>query len=159
MSKEEILLDEKFLPAAINLVSQAWHNIYVTTFKAEITTKPRGRLLRKFFQILCEKSQIGVDTRLILNKVSKMGSVPITNLYAMKELPKQGVAVRHLRNNRICHAKLIIVDNYAALVGSHNLSVKACHNNFESTILTCNKDIVKGLKQHFESLWENSQKP
>ena len=34
-----------------------------------------------------------------------------------------------------CHAKIIIVDQSKAIVGSHNLGVKSCHYNFEMSYL------------------------
>ncbi len=154
-----ILIDQDFLPAAIKLVEAATKSIYIATFKAEITTKPRGRLLKKFFDVVREKSRLGLDVRLLLNKITKMGSVPITNLYVMQELPKSGVPVHTLRNTRICHAKLLIVDDFAAIIGSHNLSVKACHNNFEISYLTQNSYVVGQLIGIYCNVWENSQKP
>jgi len=153
----QLLIDEQFLPAATELVKQACHHIYIATFKAEITAKPRGRQLKKFFDAVAEQSRLGVDTRLILNRVSKMGSVPITNLYVIKELPKQGIPIHCLPYNRISHAKLLIVDEFAAIVGSHNLSVKSCHSNFEVSCLTKDPYVVGQLRGIFEQMWENTK--
>ena len=157
MEQGKLLLDERFLKEAVELISKAEKRIYITTFKAEITTKPRGRALAAFFALVCEKATLGVDTRLILNIVSKTGSVPITNRYAMQELPKQGVPVRYLPNNRICHAKIIIVDDIAAIIGSHNLSVKSCHNNFEVSYILQDSYLVGQLIGIFEGMWEQAK--
>ena len=149
-----LLSDEEFLPAAHQLVATARKTIYITTFKAELTLKPRGRRLYEFFKTLHDKARIGVDVRLILSKVDNQLHTPDSNRYVMRELPQGGIPVRYLPNNRICHAKIIIVDDFAAILGSHNLSCKACHNNFEMSYQLHSPAMVERLNMTFLRLWE-----
>ncbi len=154
----QLLLDEKFLPAAQNLISSAQHSIYISTFKAEMTTKPRGRHLLKLFDSIVEKSQLGLDVRFVLNNFTGSKSIPFTNLYAMQELKRQKVNVRCFPNDRICHAKIIIVDGTAVILGSHNLSVRSCHNNFEVSMYFHDKETVQRLASIFIKTFENAEK-
>lgn len=158
MRVDSILADEQFLKAAMNMISEARESICITTFKAEITTRPRGRKVKEFFDKLFEKSISGVPVRFLLNKVTKKGSVPLANMYAIQEMPKHGVAVGWLRNERCCHAKMIIVDGRMAIFGSHNLSVKSCHNNFEVSYRTYDQALVHVLQGLFDGVWMNSER-
>jgi len=130
-----ILIDEDFLPQAIALITSAKSSIDISTFKAEITTKPRGLHLRQFFKILCDKKSQGVQVNFLINWNDDRRIVPMTNLYAIQELKKHKINIRVLRDDRCCHAKIIIVDRDRAIIGSHNLSVRSCHNNFEISYL------------------------
>lgn len=123
--------DETFLPAAIELASTAKTILRVSTFKAEITSKPRGRKLLEFFEVLFAKAEAGVDVQFLMNwqRAGKYG--PYSNRYAIRHLKKRGVDVRYLPNDRCAHAKVIIPDVGPVLAGSHNLSTSSCHKNYE----------------------------
>lgn len=153
----QLLIDEQFLPTAMWLIKQAQSSIYVTTFKAEMTTKPRGELLLHFFETLKQKAAEKIKVYFLINWNIDRRSVAKTNLYAAAELKKADIIVKHLRNNRCCHTKLIIVDEEVAILGSHNLSVKSCANNFEISIMTDAPDIVSRLVEVFQYAYASAQ--
>ena len=157
MENGTVLFDEQFLPAAIDLIDNAKKRIYISTFKAELTTKPRGRKLKLFFDILAAQAADGLDVRLLISKRENYGHIPITNIFAVRNLKENKIKVRHLRDNRVCHAKLIIVDDYAAILGSHNLSIKSCHNNFEVSYSLRDIYIIAHLYKLYGQVWENSR--
>ena len=159
MEENQILIDEKFLPAAQELITSARRSICISTFKAEITSKPRGRKLYNFFTRLSVKAKSGVVIRFLISKPEQRGHIPIGNGYAISWLQKNGIKVRHLKDNRVCHGKILIVDDYIAILGSHNLSVKSCHNNFEVSYMFQTKFCINKLAEVFDRIWENSQKP
>ena len=152
------LFDEQFLHAAQALVAGAEDRIWISTFKAEITTKPRGRRLNKFFDTLIQKVHQGVEVRFLLPRPAKTNYVPDSNLYAITALKRGKVEVRSFFGNRLCHAKIIFVDNDEAILGSHNLSVKSCHNNFECSVSIIDKFTLLGIQNGYEKAWLRSQK-
>lgn len=154
----QLLVNEEFLPAAIHLVKDAQKSIDISTFKAELTTKPRGRRLMELFSLIIEKSRLGIPVRFLISKRESYGHIPLTNLFAVRELKANGVQVRHLRNDRLCHAKIILIDKELAILGSHNLSIKSCHSNFEVSICTTNENIAGNLERAFSHAWDNAKK-
>lgn len=126
-----ILLDEEFLPQAFALIVGAKERIDISTFKAEINGKPRGLRLKQFFNLLYEKKSQGVQVNFLINWNDERRVVPAANITAIKELKAHNINVKILSGNRCCHAKIILVDKSKAIIGSHNLSVRSCHNNFE----------------------------
>jgi len=145
-----ILIDEEYLPQAIALISSAQSRIDIATFKAEITSKPRGQRLRDFFRILCEKKSQGVQINFLISWNDERRIVPMANLYAIQELKKHKINVRILRDDRCCHAKIILVDRDRAIIGSHNLSVRSCHNNFEVSYLILDPANIARLAAVYE---------
>jgi len=157
METGSLLIDENFLPAAVNLIGKATKLIYISTFKAELTTKPRGRRLLKFFELLFEKSRLGLDVRFLISKRENYGHIPLTNLFAVREMKKNKVKVRHLRHSRLCHAKIILVDDFAAILGSHNLSIKSCHSNFEVSYFAYDTYLIEHLYNTYLKVWNDAR--
>ncbi len=153
-----LLVDEEFLGVASAFVKNARRSIYITSFKLEIPEKTKGKHLRDFFDALAEKEKGKVDVRIITNKEEKRGHIPATNSCAICFLVENNIETRFLRNYRICHAKIIIVDEKIAIVGSHNLSYKSCHANFETSYLFDDPASVGRIVNTFHHLWEDSKR-
>jgi len=153
-----LLKDNEFLPQARALVESATRSIDISTFKAEITTKPRGLALLHFFKALLLKAKEGVKVRFLINWNEERRSCPKTNLYVITELKKANIKIRHLKQNRCCHAKAIIVDKEKAIIGSHNLSVKSCHNNFEISYVVAEPEVINRLQSVFDVSFNDAQR-
>jgi len=152
------LCDNEFLPAATNLVEAARRDIRISTFKAEMTTKPKGRRLTAFFDLLIARALSGVNVKFLISKSDNFGHVPVSNGYACKEMKMQGIDVRHLRQERLCHAKLIIADKLAVIVGSHNLSIGSCHKNFEVSCVISDIHEIERLCDFYDQLFEDAKR-
>ena len=153
-----LLTDNEFLPQAKAVIETAKRSIDISTFKAELTTKPRGSTLAQFFKLLLQKAKEGVRVRFLINWNTDRRCCPKTNLYVITELRKANISVRHLRNNRCCHAKAIIIDKEKAIIGSHNLSVKSCHNNFELSYVVQDRESIESIASVFEASFLDAQK-
>lgn len=152
-----LLKDEEFLPQATAMIDMAHHHIDIATFKAELISRPNGRRLRIFFDKLFEKAAAGVKIRFLINWHDSRRAVPLTNLLVIQEFKKRNIEIRKLPFNRCCHAKILLVDQRRAIVGSHNLSVKSCHNNFEISYLIMDPVSVARLSCIFCHTYQNSQ--
>ena len=153
-----LLTDNEFLPQAKALVESAQRSIDISTFKAEITTKPRGLALLHFFKALLLKAKEGVRVRFLINWNNDRRACPKTNLYVITELKKANIEVKCLRNNRCCHAKLLIADKKTAIIGSHNLSVNSCHSNFEMSYVVPDPEVINRLASTFEASFMGAEK-
>ena len=153
-----LLVNQDFLPQVTALISMAQQSIDIATFKAEITSKPRGRSLRLFFDKLFEKRANGVEIRFLINWHNERRVVPLTNLAVIHELKKHKIEVRKLPANRCCHAKILLVDKKRAVIGSHNLSVRSCHNNFEVSFLVFDPISIDRLSSVFDTTFRDSQR-
>lgn len=151
-----ILIDEQFLPQILTMLRCATRQIDISTYKAEISHKPRGKLLLQFWELLREKRWQGVDIRFLINWNQERKSCPKTNINAYRFLHRAGIKVRSLTHNRCCHAKLIIVDRKCAVIGSHNLSIKSCHNNFELSTCIFDNTQTDLLQKYFDRVYADA---
>jgi len=154
----ELLPDEKYLKAITNAISKAEKCIDIMAFKVEMTHSKRGRKLLDFWAILINKAHQGVKVRMITNQKGNGSHIPNSNLYAMNELKKNGVEVRTLPGTRICHAKVIVIDNFKTFVGSHNLSVRSCANNLEASVMTDDTILTSWLNEFYNKAWDRATK-
>lgn len=154
-----LLIDEKFLITAHLLVESATTSIDISTFKAELTEKPRGKMLRSFFDVVFEKRANGIPVRFLLNWNRLKRLVPASNKPFISACKNRKVDIRILPNDRCCHAKIILVDHQAAIIGSHNLSVASCHRNFEISYISYEKVITESLQTHFDHVFKQATRP
>lgn len=153
-----LVVDNQFLSIAQTLVEQAKKEICICTFKLEVNEKPRGRTLKKFFECIIEKLKRGLKVKVLFNWHDDRRSVPNTNYYASRYLKRAGADVRFLKDNRCAHAKLLLVDKEKALLGSHNLSVRSCANNFELSYLIPDPETVVQICSVFEHSFMDAKK-
>jgi len=153
-----LIIDNQFLWTAEKIIDEAKERIDISTFKAEITTKRRGEELYSFFQKIIEKAKSGIKIRVLLNWHDDKRSVAKTNLYVMRELKDANIEIRYLKNNRCCHAKIILIDKLKAIIGSHNLSVRSTQSNFEISYLLLDTTQIKQLSDVFERSFYDAQK-
>jgi len=145
-----LILDNEFIGQAETLILQAKREICISSFKLEYSEKPRARRLKALFDAVIEKMKQGVKVKVLFNWHDDRRSVPRTNESASRVLKTHGADVRYLKNNRCCHAKLLLIDKEKALLGSHNLSVRSCENNFEMSYLIPDPETVAQLGAVFE---------
>jgi len=153
-----LVVDNQFLGVALALVEQAKSEICISSFKLEINEQPKGRNLKNFFEKLVEKCKAGVKVNVLFNWHDDKRSVAKTNYYASIYLKNAGIEVRHLKANRCCHAKLIIIDQEKVLLGSHNLSIRSCENNFELSYLIPDPETVAQVYSVFQRSFLDAKK-
>lgn len=153
-----LIIDNNFLAVAKSLLEQAKSTIEISSFKIEESGTPKGRNMQTFWDLLKRKAKEGIRIKLLLNWNDKRHSVAKTNLFTGRDLQKNNVKVRHLRNNRCCHAKIIMIDRKQAILGSHNLSIKSCESNFELSYLIPDPEAVKQLGEVFDRTWYDADK-
>lgn len=153
----QLIIDNEYLPAAKMLIENAKESIDISTFKLEDNNKPRGRKLKKFWELLLERAENGLKVRLLMNWHDDKRSVALTNQSISTNLKQKKIPVKFLRNNRCCHAKILMTDRKKALVGSHNLSIRSLSANFEISYLLTNPDEVSNLSRTFEHSWTDAQ--
>lgn len=152
-----LVKDNDYLMYANALVEGATKEICLSSFKLEISDKPRGRLLKEYFQRILEKVKQGVKVKILFNWHDDKKSVPLTNYSASLFLKQGGADVRYLKNNRCCHAKMLLVDKDKVLLGSHNLSVRSTQNNFELSYLISNAETAVEVSAVFDSLFADAK--
>lgn len=151
------LVDEEFLPYVTGLITSAKKRIYISTFKGEITKKVTGLSVAVFFNYLALKFREGVEVKFLINNISGSKGSPFSNYSVINALKKASIPVRAFPTTRICHAKIIIVDEIEAVLGSHNLSVRSCTNNFEVSYINNDFHDILTLSNIYIHAWDRAK--
>lgn len=152
-----LVKDNNYLQYAMAMIKDAKKEICLSSFKLEISDKPRGRALKEYFEQIIEKMKSGVKVKVLFNWHDDRKSVAMTNYPASIFLKQRGVDIRYLKNNRCCHAKVLIVDREKVLLGSHNLSVRSTQNNFELSYLIPDPETAAEVSAEFDRLFKDAK--
>lgn len=153
-----VLIETDFLPHAEAITESARSELLISTFKLQLSDKSAGDRISRLFRRLIEKAKEGVKVKVLLNWHPNRRCVARTNYPAAKYLQQHGIEVRHLKDNRCCHAKIFCADKKQVIVGSHNLSIKSCAENFEVSYLIQNEDEAAAISRRFLSSFNGAEK-
>ena len=109
-----------------------------------------------FIKSLIEKAEKGVTVQILCSRPSKYFAEELDNYYHEMESTDNFEYVYCIRN----HAKIIIVDDELAYVGSANVTPAGLGQgtispgNFEAGILTNNPELVSSVIDFFAMVWD-----
>ncbi|MFN7991435.1 MAG: phospholipase D family protein [Candidatus Micrarchaeia archaeon] len=105
---------------------------------------------RDVVEALEEARSRGVEVRIIIEKNVVGGE----NQQIFDELSAKGFDIRWAsRAYKLTHAKFMVVDGVAVLVGSHNLSNSALFRNREASLIVRDRGIAADFHGAFEKDW------
>ncbi len=138
-----ILTKGEIFPALKQIISSAKKQVFITS------PWIKGEVLKDLFS---EKRDISVE---IIIRASKLEDLLITDPYTFEIISKLNARV-YL--NPDLHAKILIVDDNKALIGSANLTRAGLEpeGNIETAVLIENKNEIKKLKNYYQSIKESS---
>ena len=153
----EIVRNQEYEKKAIEIISNAHHFIYLSTFKMLLRKEWDQEGSKGIFYSLLGKFQKGVKVRTMLQCGYNATSIGIFNRQATARLLSAGIEVRYLEGKRVVHAKIILVDGLSLLAGSHNLSAGSLRRNFELSFLIRDIEPVKKVQSFFEQEWDHAK--
>lgn len=122
-----------------NLIAGANEKIYIMT--------PYFIPDETLFNMLKNKTQSGVDVRIVLPKVPDKKLVYLVSLDNADRLTHYGVKVFVMENSFI-HSKVVLTEN-ACVVGSINVDQRSLYQQFESAVYTNQGNIMKSVDADF----------
>ncbi len=126
--------------AFINLISNAKRYVYITT--------PYLILDNEIQTALVNAAQSGVDVRIIIPHIPDKKAVYLCTKSFTPVLLKAGVKV-YTYTPGFIHAKMVIVDDERAFVGTCNMDYRSFYLHFECGALMYNVDTVPEIKSDF----------
>lgn len=132
LSVVSILPTKPFGQAILDAVKGAQTSIWITAyFISGSKTSP----VRDFYETIKRKAQEGVEV-IVISEYGPGTSAYVRNVTFnfARELGDAGIQVRFMREWRVLHKKLIIVDGKAVLLGSANLTMSATLRNNEINV-------------------------
>ena len=152
----KVLVDEGYRLAVIQGLREARVNIRIMMFRIQRRLgygKTEGNIYGFWMK---KKVTQGTRVRLLLD-ISRRPGVPYKeNFLFARELTDAGVECRELKNSRVCHAKVVIIDERIMIVGSHNWTQNSTKRNLEVSLRVQDNFAVKGMAENFDRIFEKA---
>ncbi|MCH5163274.1 MAG: cardiolipin synthase [Clostridiales bacterium] len=139
--------DHLIASAFINLISTAKRYVYITT--------PYLILDNETQTALVNAAKSGVDVRIIIPKKPDKKSVYLVTKSFVPILKKAGIKI-YTYTPGFIHAKMMIVDDERAFIGSCNMDYRSFYLHYECGALLYNVDTIPAMKNDFLATQEQS---
>ena len=159
-SGTRLIINESHYQEVLPMICAAKSSIRIMTanfqlFKLKSVTK-QGKNYKSgtpFIKYLMEKAEQGVSVQIILSDPTKNVDAELKEYF--RQLKPYPFCTRNCRRN---HAKVAIIDNKIAYIGSANATRAGfgqhTPGNFEAGILTENPEVVSSVKDFFKRIWD-----
>lgn len=152
-----IIRNEEFLTSALGILAKAKRSVILCTYKFEVSQSPDSRNLNDLIKTLFHLVGLGINIRVLLNIARTRSGLTRINKIAARALQEHNIEVRTLPDYRCQHAKMLIVDGWLGIVGSHNWSPRSMTDNFEVSVELSGPEYFQEILKHFEMIWERSR--
>jgi Phosphatidylserine/phosphatidylglycerophosphate/cardiolipin synthases and related enzymes len=132
---------EPILETAFAAVKVARSSVYIST--------PYFIPDESLLAVLGSAAKSGVDVRLIIPGLADTQLVLWATLSFVERMLEAGVRVYRYQKGFI-HAKVMIVDDLLAVVGTANMDMRSFHSNFEQNAVLFDPGTIEHLKQDYE---------
>ncbi len=153
-----LLIGRRYMQMLPGLMESAQHELRVALFQMQVQGARAKGWSGELALKLHAKAEEGKRVRVLLSSAGGGRAIPAINRHAALWLMVRGVEVRNLGPSRVCHAKVVLVDERVAIVGSHNWSWHSLSQNFEVSVLVDGGPLVARLVEHFDGLWSVAKK-
>ncbi|MEA2065484.1 MAG: phospholipase D-like domain-containing protein [Thermotogota bacterium] len=145
------LFNKEYDAEITSLIQEAEELILIVMYciqPGENKYHPIHKLLRK----LIEAHQRGVEVEVILEIDDKGGYLNEQNVKAKEILESAGIKVRFDSGGTVTHVKLIIIDGYTTVTGSHNWTYTAFALNNEASVVIESPEIAAEFYRYFRTV-------
>ena len=142
MVETQTIIGKEFPKKVIPLIDAAKKQISIVVFDWRWYSDQPGNPVQLFNQSIIRARRRGVAVRALVNSIS------IVNI-----LKDEGCNAKKLLSENLLHAKMILIDDDIAVVGSHNYSQSAFTTNFEVSVLIRDAERSKEFLIFFNQLF------
>ncbi len=146
----EVLNEKDYYPKVHQTLENARESIYFVMYGIQmIESKLNPVYILVQDLIAAHKRGVKVEVVLEQSSAQRGDFISESNKKIAKLLAKEGIEVRLDNPERITHVKLIVVDNYYTILGSHNWTYTALTMNNESSVLIRSKAVAQEFIKYF----------
>jgi phosphatidylserine/phosphatidylglycerophosphate/cardiolipin synthase-like enzyme len=141
-SKNELVINSEYATRLIELIDGSRDSISCLMFDWRWYKNDFACDVALINQALVRAVRRGVVVRLVLNS-----GVLVDQMTAV------GFQVKHWQADKLMHAKMIIIDKFYTVIGSHNLTENAMGRNIEASVIANDSYLAEKCTAFFESKW------
>jgi phosphatidylserine/phosphatidylglycerophosphate/cardiolipin synthase-like enzyme len=142
MCNVETVIGKEYLDKVLPLINEAKSSIKIIIFDFRIELHRADHPTSVLLSALVEARKRGCDVRILVN-----------NIAVRDQLLKLGLHSKRFEADKLLHAKMMLIDDLIAIIGSHNYSLSALTLNHEVSLIAKFDDAPIELVQYFSDLW------
>lgn len=142
--ENSILVDTQFIDKIIELTKKAERSIWVCAYDWRWYEHQPEEKIQQFNSAVFLAKSRGVDVRVLCDKPS-----------TKRNLQFYGIKAKCVDTTRTLHAKAIMIDTKALIIGSHNLTIRGSVTNLELSLLSTNLETILQFQRFFDTLYTN----
>lgn len=154
----KIIFDEAYKIEVAEAIKGARKNIRIMMFRAQRKVgygKQEGNI---YIFWLKKKVSQGVKVRVLLDITRRPGMPFKENYIISRGLMDAGVDCRELGKNRVCHAKVVVIDERIMVVGSHNWTTNSIKRNLEVSLMVKDNYVVRRMVENFDRIFGKAER-
>ncbi|MBA3065843.1 hypothetical protein FP828_05085, partial [bacterium] len=145
------LFNKEYDAEITSLIQEAKESIFIVMYCIQ-PGENKYHPVHKVLQELFEARRRGVEIEVILEIDDKGGYLNEQNVKAKEILEKEGIKVHFDSGGTVTHVKLIIIDDYITVVGSHNWTYTAFALNNEASVVIEGSEVATEFYRYFRTI-------
>lgn len=150
------ILTHDYAYTVLDLIRHATKSIDILAYVTKFNMKKKSDKALLIFLALKSFPGNPQDIRIILDYPRPHKPNYYANLFSTRRFKEANFNVRYLHSGSTQHAKLIIFNKSAAVLGSHNLTTKSVISPYDISLLLDDPGLLSFLSNYFDRLWQNS---
>lgn len=142
----QLILDGEYCEAVIPLIRAAKKEISLCMYSWRWYESEPGLGIQQVNIELLRALRRGVHVRCLVDTVQ-----------TFTRMSKQGFYVRYVPSNKLMHTKAIMIDQKYLVMGSHNLTKRANHDNYEVSVILNDFEVCTQFSIYFDTIFEVSR--
>lgn len=136
------IFGKEFVNKVSGMLANALDSIDIIVYEWKFEDNDKVSAIGLFNEAIFKAVKRGVKVRVIT-----------TSKKTQALLEKEGVICKVLTTNKTLHTKILILDRFHIVLGSHNYTERAFTENYELSVYFVCSDFENKYVQYFENLW------
>lgn len=150
----EAIIGSEYPKKTIPLIKEAKHKINIIMYEWKWYTHEKAGGMEDFNLAMLDRLRNGVEVKILLNIETVNHPLTKINLRTAGYLEQRGAKIKYGQVGTATHAKIIIIDDIKAIIGSHNLTKGAFTRNQECSVLIVGAEAIRPFIDYFNLLWQ-----
>ena len=149
----KLVLGAELLTVVVREIKAAESSVRVAMFEWSWYPGQHTGSVQDINRELCIRGRDGCDVKVLLHNEAMGRALHRINRVTAGHLRQSKVLVKWGNTGAPLHAKVWIFDGARAVLGSHNISVRATRTNHEVSVLLDEPEEMRRLVEWFDALW------
>jgi len=153
-AETQAIIGSQYPQTVVPLIQAATTKIDFIMYEWKWYSHEQAGGMEKLNLAVLERARSKVQIRVLLNIESMGHAITKINSRTASFLQQRGVIVKFGQVGVATHAKMVLIDDQCAIIGSHNYSKGSFTRNQECSVLIKGPEAIRPFIDYFKLLWD-----